>query len=132
MKISTAFRVSITFLLMSVIILLVGCAKKQRQFGTRYELENSFTMAFQNYGVYGATIDDDSYLMLVWVKGDFGAVYKENEKELQKLFRTWLDYLYQFKGADKAVGILIKQGSTDLFHASRDENGKYSFHTYEE
>ena len=93
MKVSTIFRISI-FLLLSVIILSVGCAKKQRQFGTRYELENSFTMAFQNYGVYGATVDKDSNLMQVWVKGEHKGnvkpVYPTDEKVKKLKEALWL------------------------------------------
>ena len=131
MKVSKAYRIFIVLLCAGVIILSLGCTKKQRQFGTRYELENSCTMALQSFGAYGARIYDDSHLMEVYVKGDFGAVYKEHEKELKKLFRTWLDHLYRFKGTNEAVGILVKQGKLELFHASRDEKGKYSFRSLE-
>ena len=130
MRVSLVFRILISILLMLMIILTNGCSKEQPQFETRHELENSFTTAFQSYGVYGATIEDDAYLMQVWVKGDFLAVYQENEEEIKKLFSTWLDHLYRFKGTDKAVGVLVKKGKTDLFHASRDRQGRYSFRPF--
>ncbi len=132
MRVSVVFRILTSIFLMSVIILSGGCSKEQPQFGTRQDLENSFTMAFQSYGVFGAIIKDDSYLMQVWAKGDFLAVYQEHEEELKKLFSNWLDHLYRFKGADKAVGILVKKGKTDLFHASRDRKGKYSFRPFDQ
>ncbi len=125
-----AFRVLTAILLMSMIILSIGCSKKQPQFEIRQDLENSLTMAFQSYGVFGASIKDDSYLMQVWVKEDFLAVYQEHEQELKELFSIWLDHLYRFKGADKAVGILVKKDKTNVFHASRDQEGKYSFRPF--
>jgi hypothetical protein len=108
----------------------IGCSGKKDkglQFASKYELETGFTVAFHSYGIIGAQISDNSNLMLAYTNGDFLTFYDKNADEMKELFHTWLDYLYRFKGSKEAVGILIRQGRKDLFHASRDRKGKVYF-----
>ena len=121
---------SVALLLMVLLFICLGCSKKERdqpQFATRSELETAVTVAFHAYGVIGAQVREDSNLMLMYVKGDFLQTYTQNEDEINQLFSTWLDKYYRFKGKKEAVGILVKKGQQDLFHASRDRDGNIYF-----
>ena len=121
---------SVLSILMVLLCIYLGCSKKEKdqpQFAARSELETAVTVAFHAYGVIGAQVREDSNLMLVYVKGDFLQTYTQNEDEINQLFRTWLDQYYRFKGKKEAVGILVKKGQQDLFHASRDRDGKVYF-----
>jgi hypothetical protein len=121
---------SVSTILMVLLCIYFGCSKKEQdqpQYATRSELETAITVAFHAYGVIGAQVHEDSNLMLMYVKGDFLKTYTQNEDEMNQLFRTWLDRYYRFKGKKEAVGILVRKGQQDLFHASRDRDGNVYF-----
>jgi hypothetical protein len=123
-------NVAIVLIALMLLLVCLRCSsdkKSKSQFTTRYELENALTVAFHSYGVIGASIEDDSNLMVVYARQDFLKTYRGNTEELNALFDTWLDHLYQFKGKKQVVGILVRHNRSDLFHASRDRDGKCRF-----
>ena len=113
-----------------IVCCYIGCSgdgSKQSRFASKQEFESAITVSFHTYAIIGAQIPDDSNLMLMYAKGDFLKIYDQNEEELKQLFRDWLNHLYEFKGKKEAVGILVRQGLKDVFHASRDRKGNVFF-----
>ena len=124
------WRITVIALSVFILCMLAGCAKKKSkkpEFASKGAFEAAVTIAFQSYGIIGAQIPNDSNLMVMYAKGDFVGTYKQNEAELQTLFRTWLGKLHDFKTNDETVGILVREGLTEVFHASRDKKGQVFF-----
>ena len=118
------------FLVFLSMFLLIGCSgekTKTPQFSNKQELENVCAVAFHAYGAYGAQLPEDSNLMLIYVKDDFLAIYDQKSEEINKECRIWLENIHHFLGNNEVAGILIRQKNRDLFHASRDQDGKFYF-----
>jgi hypothetical protein len=113
-----------------VLSMFAGCSSKKSkkpEFASKGEFEAAVTIAFKPYGIIGAQIPNNSNLMVMYAKGDFMDTYQKNEDDLQRLFRTWLDKLYTFKGSKESVGIMVRQGLKEVLHASRVRKGQVLF-----
>ena len=112
-----------------VLCLCLGCSKggKKSPYASTAEFESEITSAFHPYGIVGAQVRADSSLVFLYTTGDFLETYDQNKEQVQQLFRTWLDQLYDFRNKRGSVGIVVRSGQADLMHASRDPKGRVVF-----
>ena len=130
MRKANASKCLITVLSICTLYFWLGCSKdsgKKSPYSSTPEFESAVTIAFQPYGIIGAQVRGDSNLLLMYTTSDFLKTYDQDNEELQRLFRTWLDRLYAFRNKKEAVGIVVRRGQIDLIHASRDLKGKVVF-----
>ena len=122
--------ITVIILTTAAFCIFAGCSTKKSkkpEFASKGAFEAAVTIAFQPYGILGAQIPNDSNMMVMYCRGNFVDIYQQNQEAIQRLFRTWLDKLHDFKANDEVVGILVREGLKEVFHASRDSKGQAFF-----